>query len=502
VAALVGTGAVAFGPSPAGLSTAGQYAVATMTFAAVCWVTGALPLPVTALCVPVLLAGFGVFPSLSGAVAGFADPVVFLLLAGFMLAEALQIHDVDRRLAFALLVRLGTSPRRLVLAVMVATAGLSMVISNSATTAMMVPVALGVARQVVHGTAALPTEPDPSSYSNLEIATLLGTAYAASIGGVGTLVGTPPNAIVVGQLDERLGVTVGFVEWLAIGLPLVAVGLPLAWYVLLWLYPPEVEDVGDARAEARRTLEGFGPLDAAGRRTVYVTAATAVLWLVGGVGALFSGVLPEAWQVTLFGGTGGSVLGGPHQGLLYYVSVGLAAIPVLVAAGCVEWEELLDVDWGTLLLLGGGLSLANALSATDAVAWLADVTLGSLGGVPVVLVVLALVTVTVLLGELASNTAMAAIFAPLLITLGPEYAPALGTAPETAAVFLAVTGAVAASFGFALPVATPPNAIAFGTGHLTKDHMLRAGVVLDALMIVVATAMLLGLFVLVWPALF
>ncbi|WP_424005512.1 SLC13 family permease (plasmid) [Haloarcula salina] len=496
--AVAATAVVAALPIP-GLSEAGSFALATMAFAAVLWVTEGLPLPVTALCVPILLTVFGVFPTMASALQGFADPIIFLLLAGFVLAEALQKHGVDRRIAYHLIAALGTSPQRLVLAIMAATAGLSMVVSNSATTAMMVPIALGVAREIAGESIA--AEPGERGPSNLEISLLLGTAYAASLGGVGTLIGTPANAIVVSQLDAHLGYTVGFLDWLVVGLPLVAVSLPVAWYLLIRLYPPEATDVAGARDHAEQTLSELGPLSSAGRRTLAVTALTAGLWILGGLDFAFEAVLPPVYYHTLFGGAG-SIVGTPHQGVLYYVLVGLAAVPALVAGGCVDWDDVQNIDWGTLVLLGGGLALADGLAATDATRWLADATFGNLAGASILLVVLAVVAVTVLLSELASNTAVVAIFAPVLITIGPQYAGALGTTGEGAAVFLAITGAVAASFGFALPVATPPNAIAFGTGAVDREHMLRAGWRLDVVMAVLATVAMLVTFRVAWPLVF
>ena len=510
-AAVVVTAGVAVVPISGSLTTPGQYAVATMAFAAVLWVTGALPLPVTALCVPVLLTVLGVYPDFTDAVAGFADPVVFLLLAGFVLAEALRAHGVDRRVALAVLVRFGTSPRRLVLGVMVATAMLSMVVSNTATVAMMVPVVLGIVDSVTDLTAVGPganagEEPggadgEEARASNLQVGMLLGVAYAASLGGVGTLVGTPPNAIVVGQLGELVGREVTFVQWLAVGLPMVVVTLPVAWVLLTYVvYPPEQYDVGRARERAREELNSMGPLSTGGRRTVAVFAATAFLWVLGGLEFLFVGLLPPAWRVTLFGGTGTSLFGtAGHEGVLFYVLVGLLAVPALVVGGAAAWEDLVDIDWGTLLLLGGGISLANALSDTDATRWLAEVTLGPLEGAPVLFVLLAVVALVVAVGELASNTAMAAIVAPLLVNVGPAYAGALGTTAETASVLLAVTGAVAASYGFALPVATPPNAIVFGAGYVERDHMLRAGVLLDVVVVLLTTGLAYLLVLTLWP---
>lgn len=505
-----------------GLSTAGQYALATTGFGGVLWVTGGLPLPVTALSIPVLLTAFGVVPDVGAAVAGFADPILFLLLTGFVIAEALQKHGSDRRIAYHVLAAVGTSPRQIVLAVMLATAALSMVISNSATTAMMIPVALSIAERVVrddsqrHATEAPEddaearvvadgAEPrdstDVSEQANFRIAMLLGVAYAASIGGVGTLIGTPPNAILVSRLTEQLGYTITFVDWLSIGMPFVVVGLPLAWYVLtVVVYPPAVDDASAARREARRYLRETGPPSTAERRVLLVTGATAGLWLLGGFGFLFDDALPAEWFVTLFGGTGGHLFGtGPHQGVLYYVTVGLAAIPTLTIAGVLDWDDVQRVDWGTIVLLGGGISLANALTATEATRWLAGALVGSIAGAPVLLVAFVLAAGTITVSEIASNTAMAAISVPILISMGPQYAETLGTSPTVASVFLAVTGGIAASFGFALPVATPPNAIAFGTGEMTKDHMLRPGFVLDVVFAVVTAVLSFALFTVVWP---
>lgn len=466
------------------LSGSGQLALAAMVFAGSLWVTGALPLPVTALMVPVVLIGLGVTGSLPAAFSGFADPVIFLMLAGFALARALQKHDLDRLVAYAVMARLGTSPSRLVLAVMVATAGLSMLVSNTATTAMMAPIALGVASQVA------PT--DRATDANVGIAMLLGTAYAASLGGLGTLVGSPPNAIVVGQLEATIGYHVGFLDWMAIGLPVVVITVPLTWYLLTrWLYPPRATDVSAARRDARAELRAASQLSPAARRVVVISAATAGLWMLGGLDFVFAELLPAAWQTTLFGGEGPNVLGGTgHRGLLHFTVVGLVGVTALVLAGTLEWDDVEEIDWGTLVLLGGGLSLANALASTDATRWLADGTLGLLGEASIVVVVLGLLAAVVAVGELASNTAMAAIIAPLLISIGPQYAAALGTSDPGASAFLAIAGGVAASFGFALPVATPPNAIVFGTGEITKNQMLRAGVVLDVVMVVVGTGLL------------
>ncbi|QIO23486.1 DASS family sodium-coupled anion symporter [Haloarcula sp. JP-L23] len=493
--AVVVTVLVAAAPAPAGLDPAAQYALATMALAAILWVTNALPLPVTALLIPVALTTFGIYDSMEQALSGFADPLIFLFIAGFMLAAALQTHNIDRRLALTLINRMGRSPRLLILAIMLATAFMSMWVSNTATTAMMTPVALGVLAQVVG------RESPEGEVSNMRVATLLGTAYAASVGGVGTLIGTPPNVVAVAFLDRLVGVEISFAQWLAVGLPIVVITLPLTWYVLtFWLYPPEIDSVRGAQEQAATYLEEEGDLSARGRRAAYIFAATAGLWILGGLGFLFEGLLPDTWFVTLFGGEGENVFGlTGHRGVLYFVVVGLLAIPALVLADADDWENLVDIDWGTIVLFGGGISLADALAETEATNWLARSVFDAVVGAPLVLVVFAVVVFTILVTELSSNTATTTIIAPILVGLGSVLAGTLGVDPIPAAVFLTVTGAIAASFAFALPVATPPNAIVFGSGHLEQRDMIRAGVVLNVLMTIVLTLLLVALFSVLWP---
>ncbi|WP_049986889.1 SLC13 family permease [Halobellus rufus] len=527
--AVAGTGAVAVAPAPSGLSLAGQYALATTFFAGFLWVTGTLPLSVTALSIPFVLTGFGVYPELAAALSGFADPIIFLFLAGFMLANALQKYAIDRRFALWLLAKMGTSPRRLVAAVMLATAFLSMWVSNTATAAMMTPIAVGVIAQVVGADAvavssryapietagadvdrdAVEAAPgsDPGAaesvpFSNFQLSMLLGTAYAASVGGVGTIIGTPPNAVLAAQLNALLGYEIGFARWLAVGVPVVVVTLPIVWYVLtFWIYPPRVENVDAARSEAKARLEASGPLSPRGRRVAVIFTATAALWVLGGLGDLLAPALPAAWATTVFGGAGASVLGVEgHQGLLYYVMVGLAAIPALVLADTMTWGELADVDWGTILLFGGGISLAESLAKTDATDWIARTAFGSLTDAPIALVVGVVVFLVIFLTEMTSNTATATIIVPILVGLGGAFAATTGLTETSTAVFLSVAGAVAASFAFALPVATPPNAVVFGSGYIEQRHMLRAGVALNLLMTVVLTALLWLCFRFLWPS--
>nr|WP_248908673.1 SLC13 family permease [Halocatena marina] len=517
--ALLGALMIGVLPTPDGLPARGQYALATMFFAGVLWVSGVLPLAVTALSIPILLTGFGVYANIDEALAGFADHIIFLFIAGFMLANALQKYDIDRRIALYMMATMGTSPRRLVLAVMLATAILSMWVSNTATAAMMTPIALGVLAQIIGREEIASGADSPSAdvdsdvatdgglaeagdgFTNIQISMLLGTAYAASVGGVGTLIGTPPNAILASQLNAILNYEIGFSEWLLIGLPIVIVTLPIVWYLLTYLlYPPQVDTVEDARKQARTYLREEGELSTRGRRVVYIFTATALLWVVGGFDRFIEPYLPAVWARTIFGGEGMTIFGvSGHEGLLYYVMVGLYAIPALVLADTMEWEELADIDWGVILLFGGGIALADALADTGATKWIAETIFGGLTGAPIVLVVGAVVLLVIFLTEMTSNTATATIIIPVLISIGGAFAATLGLSDVAAGIFLAVSGAVAASFAFALPVATPPNAIVFGSGYLEQRHMMRAGIILNVIMTIILTGLIWALFKFVWP---
>jgi sodium-dependent dicarboxylate transporter 2/3/5 len=409
---------------------------------------------------------------------------------------------------------------------MLATAFLSMWVSNTATSAMMLPIALGVLAQVIGrdeiaAPDANPTEDiedvdgdsaaslDGAGATNFQRSLLLGTAYAASVGGVGTLIGTPPNAILAGQLNSILGYEISFADWLLIGMPVVIITLPLVWALLtMVLYPPRITDVTGAREQARQELEDEGALSPRGKRVAYIFAATAALWVIGGLGdgvqyLMDQGILPlpQTWFNTLYGTSEGMTVFGirGHQGALYYVMVGMLAIPALVLSDTADWDDLVDIDWGTILLFGGGIALADALAATGATEWIADVVFTSLTGAPIVLVVAIIVLLVIFLTEMTSNTATSTIIVPILIGIGGVFAATLGLPAEAASIFLAVSGAIAASFAFALPVATPPNAIVFGSGYLEQKDMMKAGIILNIIMTVVLTGLIWLLFQFVWP---
>jgi sodium-dependent dicarboxylate transporter 2/3/5 len=385
------------------------------------WVTQALHMTVTALLVP-LLASLTSLMTPAQALTSFAHPIIFLFLGGFALAAALHQHGLDRWLSLRVL---GLARGRRPVAIMLLfalTAAMSMWISNTATAAMMLPLALGLLQ--VDGTyeASAATGPAEKAY------VLLGVAYSASIGGIGTLVGSPPNAIAAAQAG------IGFAEWLIIGVPLVMVLLPLMAVSLHFVLRPRL---------AGEVTIGHEPAiawTAGRRRTLIIFALTVTGWILGVPLARLLGIAGDIDAV-----------------------VAIAAVVALVTTRVLEWRDLEHhVQWGVLLLFGGGLALSSVLASSGASAWLVAVVLDGVAGVPVWLVVLAVVAFVVMLTELVSNTAAAALLVPILIALAPE----LGLETGTVAAMIAV----AASCAFLLPVATPPNALVFGTGGASPDH--------------------------------
>lgn len=419
---------------------------------AIWWVSEALPVGATSLLPMILLP---VFTSLGFAAvsAPYASNIVFLLMGGMMLGLGLERSGLHRRIALHMLVLVGASPRRLVAAFMLVTALFSMWLSNSATTMMLAPIGLSVIQGM---------REEGREDRAFAAALMLGIAYAASIGGMGTPVGTPTNLIMTGFMKERYGIDIGMLEWMQMALPVVAMLLPLAWaWLCFGAMRVSPEELPGGRRLLQGRLEALGPLRAIELRAGLVFAAVALCWIARpllartlGVPGLDDGVIALAGAVALFLVPDGAGRGGRLM----------------------DWDTARAVPWDILLLLGGGLSLAAAISATQADAPLAA-WLGS-DAIPVgILLLLALSALIVFSGELTSNVAAAAAIMPVLA--------ALCVARELAPVPVFMVAILSASCGFMLPVATPPNAIAYSSGHVPMTQMLRAGFVLNLLAIAV-----------------
>lgn len=446
-------------PAPAGLEPAGWRVAAAGVWMGVWWMTEALPLAATSL-LPLLL-----FPLLGAgtpaqAAAPYADPIVFLFMGGFMLALAMQRWGLHRRIALTIMRGMSDRPAGLVLGTMAATAFISMWVNNTATVLMMLPIGLSVVDVV---------ERCDGDEPNFAPALLLGIVYAAAVGGLGTLIGTPPNTLLAGFLDKTYGIRVSFVEWMMVGVPLVLLLTPLAWLVVTRLVLPlGGAPIAGSAEFLRRERAALGPAT----RPEWIVAITFVLADVLWIGRpALQGVLP----------------GLSDAGIALGAAVLLFALPAGQGRGRVlTWEAAGKLPWDVLLLFGGGLSLADALGRTGLAAWIGG-SLAGAGQWPDVGVAIAVALVLVVLSEVASNTAAAVTFLPVIASL----AVSQGESPLA----LAVIATLAASGGFILPVASPPNAIAYGTGRVSMRQMVRGGIVMDlvfALVVPVVALVLLG----------
>ena len=435
------------------------------------WISLAIPIPATSLLPLVLFPVFGILPSGDTAVA-YANNNIFLFMGGFILALGIQRWGLHRRMALQIVRVIGSNPSRMVLGFMVATAFLSMWISNTATSLMMLPIALAVILSMrdVHG----------GRLGGFAPSLLLGIAYSASIGGLATPIGTPPNISFLRILEILYPSSpqIPFGRWFLAFMPLAVIFLPLAWLVLTRVaHKPLRQSITAGAKVIRDELDRLGPMAPAERRMMWVFAATAFLWMTRGdidIGAVhlpgWAG-LAERW------------LGGPFSAAnLHDATVAVAmAILTFVLPGdpdelgrpraLMNWTTAKELPWGILLLFGGGFALAGAFKSSGLSHYLGDSFAGSVAGLPPLLLVAAACLLLTFLTEVTSNTATTEVMLPVLAGT----AGSLGVNP----LLLMVPATLSASCAFMLPIATPPNAIVFGSGELEMRHMVRAGIMLN-----------------------
>ncbi len=453
----------------------GRATLAMLVWMALWWMTEAVDIEVTALLPLVAFPLVGIM-SIEEAAAPYSSSVVYLFLGGFVLALAIQRCGLDRRIAFVTLRLVGTTPGRLVAGMLATCAFLSMWISNTAAAAMMVPIAIAVVDLVLRTKTGAGFDPkqgipaDRVDERNFATALVLAIAYGASIGGVAALIGSPPNGIAARFIQQTYNIEVTFLKWLAVGLPLTLVMLPVAWFILVRVaFRSRLGPIEGGREFLDAELAKLGRLSHGERAVLAVFAATVCLWIT------------RPWVVAIKVG-GLQPFGGlTDAGVAMIAALVLFLIPVGGKAGlrAMDWSYAVQLPWGVLLLFGGGLSLAAATEATGVAAYIGSLT-QHLGGLPVLGVVLAIVAITVFASELTSNTAQVALMLPLLAAAAPGFGvpPALLLIPCT----------LAASLAFMMPVGTPPNAIVFGTGLVKIPQMIRAGFMLNVAGIVIVTA--------------
>lgn len=447
-----------------GLSPEGVAVLASTLWIATWWITEVVPIPVTSLLPIVLLPLTGALDG-STVVSAYGNDIIFLFLGGFSLAIAMEKWNLHKRIALTIVSLIGTSPRRIILGFMVSTAFLSMWVSNTAATMMMIPVGLAVAYQA---SQALKNGEHLEEVPKFEKCIIFCIGYAATIGGLGTLIGTPPLAVLAAVSGELFGQTISFGQWMLFGVPIVIVLLAFAWFYLTFVkfrfgfseLPGGKEVILDEKA-------ALGRLSTEEKAVLAVFVGTAFMWISRGF--LWDDLLP-----------------GISDGLIAVVAA-ILLFTIPTARGdqsrILEWEDSKKIPWGILLLFGGGLAIAAGFVQTGLSEWIGDQLL-VLEGANIVLTVLVAAALVLFLTEITSNTATATMILPVMAAFGL----ALGVHPYA----LMVPTAMAANCAFMLPVGTPPNAVMFGTGKIAIMDMIRIGFWLNlvALFLIVAATFL------------
>ncbi|MFI8770597.1 SLC13 family permease [Gordonia sp. NPDC062954] len=463
---------------PSDVDHPARLTAATAVLMGVLWMTEAIPIPATALLPLVIFPVFDSDVSVNDVGASYGNNIIFLFMGGFILALAMQRWNLHRRIALLTVSAMGTKPTMVIAGFMIATAFLSMWVSNTATAVMMIPIGVSVLILVLdlrsntetsdstEGTDAA-TASDQHAItqavitSNFGTALMLGIAYAASIGSLGTIIGTPPNTLLVGYLEGE-GIDIGFLEWMIAGVPLAVVFLVIAWFLLSHvLFRPEIDDIPGGRQLIRGELDDLGPMSQGEIRVAVIFALAAASWIA----------VPLIWDED------------PpisDTGIAMTAAVLLFLLPSGVTPGVrlLDWETAVRLPWGVLLLFGGGLALSEQFDSSGLTTWIGDVA-ARLDAIPVIVLIIVVTAAIIFLTEITSNTATAATFLPVAggVAMGMGIDPLALTVPV----------ALAATCAFMLPVATPPNAVAYGSGYVTIGQMIRGGVWLNLIGIVLIT---------------
>ena len=463
-------------PTPEGLSTGGQAVGATTAWVAVWWIGESIPIPATSL-LPIVLFPLTGALDVDAATAPYANDLIFLFMGGFFIAMAMQRWDLHRRIALRTIRAIGTGPKRIILGFMIATAFLSMWVSNTATTMMMTPIGLAVVLQTTDLVDRTDMDvPTARGEFNFGTALMLCIGYSASVGGVGTIIGTPPNLVLVGAINETFGQSISFAQWMLYGVPIAALGVAIVWvYVTRFLIPPRMDTLPGGMEVIDDEIKALGPMTREEKLVLVVFAATALGWLTRSF--LLEPIIP---------GIADSMIAIAGALVLFL-------IPARETDGSftflLDWETAVGIPWGIILLFGGGLSIAAGFQETGLAEWIGGL-LGGLEGVSILLVMTVVVLLTIFMTEVTSNTATTAMLMPIMASL------AVGLSIHPYGVMIAA--ATAASFAFMLPVATPPNAVVFGTGYITMPEMAKTGFGLNIIGILLVIALAVSWLPIIW----
>ncbi|GAB2913430.1 SLC13 family permease [Rheinheimera gaetbuli] len=440
-------------PAFSGMSDSAWIISGLTAWMALWWITEPVPIPVTAL-LPIVIVPLLGLDTISNVTAPYAHPLIFLFLGGFILSIAMERWDLHKRIALLTMLLVGNKPSQQIAGIMLVTAFLSMWMSNTATAVMMLPIGLSIiAMQQEQGV----------SNDNFGKAILLSIAYAASIGGVATLIGTPPNALLAAYLERSYQLQLSFSDWMLFGVPLSVSLLLVCWFWLTQVHfrLDKIATI-DSRTMYRKKLNALGAMHNAEKLVLAIFMSAAFCWVFRDPLSQLSGIKLDDTLIAVFAAA-----------LLF-------VLPVSLKTGqrILQWEDCQKLPWGVLLLFGGGLTLASQIDNSGLSAYIAG-QIGQLGSINLLLLILLVTTVIIFLTEITSNTATAAAFLPLL---GP-----VAVSLDTSAAMLVIPAAVAASCAFMMPVATPPNAIVFASGKLKIIDMVKAGLVMNIAAIIFIT---------------
>lgn len=467
----------------AGLSLAAHKLLAIMTLVALWWITEPVPIPVTSLIGPTLAVVTGVV-SVKEAFAAFANPMIFLFMGGFILAKGMMVHGLDKRFAYWLLSRswVGSNPRRIFLAVGLAAALCSGWVSNTATAAMMFPICLGLLTSIKDMFANSGRKINLHEYK-YATGLMLMTAYACSIGGVLTPIGTPPNLIMLGFLDAIANIQISFFEWMTWGVVAMIIYFIIAYVILAYMFPADVKRIDGAEEFIKARIAELGSWNRAQKNTLLCFIIAVILWVTPGFLSIVYG--SDAAILKMYNKLFPEAIAAMAGALLLF----LLPVNFKQREFTLTWRETMEgIEWGTLILFGGGLAMGGMMYKTGLSKWVGDSISNALGGEPSMVVLVAIFSVmSLLLSELTSHTAATNMIGPLAITA----AISAGLSP----IPVAVAVALAASLGFMLPVSTPPNAIVYASGYIPITKMIHTGFYIDVIGIACVTIPLVLYFV-------
>ncbi len=465
-----------FLPQPEGLSEQGMMVAGIAVLMAVWWITEAIPIPATAL-IPIVLYPLLDVMSPANVTQSYAHHLIFLFMGGFMIAVTVEKWNLHQRIALNTIRIVGMTPDRIILGFMIATAFLSMWISNTASTMMMLTVGLAVLHKIAEEIDADDTTHNIDTregHFRFGIALMLGIGYSASIGGISTLIGTAPNLVFAGIVEETYGISINFLQWMSFGVPLAIVMLAITWFYLTRIaYPSEIDHLPGGEETIRKEIEALGKISSQEKKVLFVFCGVAAAWILRGVldikalelikdstiamaGALLLFVIPSNWHRREF---------------------------------LLDWKTAVTIPWDILILFGGGFALAKGFSETGLTTFLAG-QLSILQGSNILFIIAVVTLLVIFLTELTSNTATASLTLPIMA--------ALAGAMQIHPYGLMVATVIAASFAFMLPVATPPNAIIFSSRYVTIPQMMKAGIWLNLIGVVLISLFVMFLLPVVW----